>query len=212
MTRGEQQWDSVPSLPHNPFTRFVHELGRQPLAHPILHELQVQHGLNKNLTLCVIWFASAKKGRLNKSQLQRLLGVLQPWHDKIVATLQRLQQQLLNMGSTRATRIKPWVTVEVQLADQIEQHLLASALSHCASSERSMSRRLADACHNLALYCKNRQVYLADATQQGIATLLQSIFSDCTLGEVEQQLTQAFSRAQLEEGVGAQLELMSAHP
>lgn len=158
-------------LTAHPFPIFMRDLLNRQSILKLLTSLQAQNHLNSNVFLYSVWYALTEHGRLRRPEFKKLQTVLHPWHERIVIALQQLADSL---NHSRA--MQQWVAVEVEIANQFEQQMLAQAIISVKKSKRNSHQQLLDASHNLATYYKLMRISVDENLRTGTQKILKLCF------------------------------------
>lgn len=186
-----------------PFPIFMRDLLHRRSIYQLLAVLQAQNNLNANVFLYSLWFALTEQGRLRRPEFKKLQAALHPWHERIVQALQQLADSL---NHSRA--MQQWVTVELDIANQFEQQMLAQVITVVKKSRRNAHQQLMDASHNLATYYKLMRINADESLRLNTQKILKLCFLECTDEQIAQALDQALNAARLDDTGFVQLSLV----
>jgi len=193
----------VPDIKWHPFVVFIRDLPGRSQIQASLSKLEADSHLNVNILLYSIWFALTEQGRLRRVEFKKLLAVLHPWDERIHQPL----KQLAESAASHQT-VHEWVDAEKQMANEIEQHLLAQALPFLKKRSRTVAQQLADASHSLVTYCKIKRVLFDATVRETIQAVLEILFFNCTSADISASLDLAVNTARIEEAGFTQLKLV----
>ncbi len=192
---------TLPTL--HPFAIFVRDLPRRTDIQQRLNIFQKERGLNLNVLLYCVWYAETEQGRLRKPDFKRLKTVLHPWHERICLELQHLSAALRNVST-----FQYWVDIEYNIANQLEQQMLAETLASNKKLVRNPNQQLTDACYNLVTYFKSMHMHFDDQAREILLTILPILFEDSDPLQIQQSLEQALNAARYDESGFTQLQLV----
>lgn len=169
-------------LPDHPFWRFITTIRAQETIRGALSQAELYPAIQINLLLFCCWFAQAGRGRLTKQDLLQLIAATTPWHERILKPLQDLPQ---HGAGLLPSHLQQNIAAEIELAEHIEQLLLADVPIKFARAARNPSQKLGDACRNIALYCRMQQVPVNVSLNEAFYILLAGVFPKIDLLETQ---------------------------
>lgn len=169
-------------LPDHAFWRFILKTYENEPARKTLVQIQQLAAVQINLLLFCCWFAQAGQGRLTRQDIQELIVATAPWHERIILSLQKLQQQT---AASLFGDLDQEVQTELQFANHIEQLMLIDVPIRFTRNSRTPIQKLTDACKNIAMYCKTAQIFLSNTSCENVFHLLAAIFPKLDLLEVQ---------------------------
>lgn len=171
----------IASLQNHPFCRFSDQVTKR--AEDALLALKNRHDLNTDLILFCHWFAANNQGLLSKIEMKRLLTTIYTWHQKIVAPLYTLCNQL-----QRSITLDLWTLEDsayedaknaLTTAQRIEQLFLADVLPKKSRRSRTSLIQIAThACINISHYCQSVYISLNEIDYQDFSIITAAAFPD----------------------------------
>jgi hypothetical protein len=163
---------------NNNFLEFVKQINLNETIKNILQNLQQRLKINSNIFLFCCWFAKQGCRSLNKKELQSIITTITPWHNQIIIALQKmyLDSKKVNQQVWQENISNKILDMEVT-AQQMEQIMIHEAIAK-ASTERTATQKIADACKSISGYCKELQIALDQQDTKEIKQLLIYIFPE----------------------------------
>jgi uncharacterized protein (TIGR02444 family) len=162
----------------NNFSEFANQIHSNLQMKNILYHLQERLGMNVNVLLFCCWFACRGCRHLSKKDLQNVINAISPWHDQIVASLQKMLMVSNKINNSDWQKnISVMISDKILLAKQMEQVILAESIDRLPI-ERSSGQKIADACRSIATYSKELKIGMDQEDAEAIKRLLMHVFPD----------------------------------
>lgn len=179
-------WLNKDPLPEHPFPHFCSQVVLRENVPQILHALETNYCLNRNLVLFCFWRASAGQGRISKGEMQHLALNVTTWHERLVLPMQSLTECL----QKRRLPGLSWqqqneILLDLTLAGRLEQLMLTDVPLKFTRIARSPQQKIADACKNLITYNKLFRITLNADLSQHYRALLPHVFPKVEHADLE---------------------------
>lgn len=142
--------------------------------------LQERHGVDVNLVLFCLWCAASGRGALSKTEMDRALAAVGPWHGEVVRHLRSLRKHLKGGFDTAPAALvealrRAVAATEID-AEHIEQLMLSALPARPADDTVGPASRARVAATNLAAYLARLDVEPAEADRADALVLLAAAF------------------------------------
>lgn len=161
------------------FWFFISNLYGNTIIEEACRMLQNKYQLNVNLILFCCWLADQNFQCLTDSQIQLLLDVVRPWHEKIVNGLRDLFQYFPRKTSNQdIVRLKDLVADNEKFADKIEQSLMFKLSQSFEKQSKSEGTKVNQALTNIFNYIKMASITIHQVDLEKIYRVVRECFRE----------------------------------
>ncbi len=181
-----------PGLAPHPFWNFSLEVyGGEGVARACL-DLQDRRQVDVNVLLFCCWLGASGRGRIERADLQALIGRVQAWQREVIGPLRaarrRLGEGIAHAPDEEAALLrKRLADVEIE-AEHVEQLMLAQPYAYPGNRDRPPKERLAAALANLVAYSEILGLAVERRDREAVATVLKACFPNLLPPEIDHAL------------------------
>jgi uncharacterized protein (TIGR02444 family) len=181
-----------PGLTPHPFWNFSLEVyGGEGVARACL-DLQDRRQVDVNVLLFCCWLGASGRGRIERAELQALVGTVQHWQREVIAPLRLARRKLVegiaHAPEEQATQLRKRLAEAEIEAEHVEQLMLAERFAYPGNRDRPPKERLAAALANLNAYSEILGLAVNRRDREEVATVLTACFPNLLPQEIEHAL------------------------
>ncbi len=183
---------------------FIQSLSANKQTLPIIKRMETGDFYALFITF-LAWLSIKSRGRLPKSEINKIVLSCESWHNGVVTVLSKLARTL---DLKTINQELPTETRKIhEFAFNAELQILTQSQSMSSYKPRSLKQNINDFCGNLTKYLKTNSIQFHNQERQDILTLLTYCFGQKNLILIEQQLNTALNKAKINTTSAEQLTL-----
>jgi uncharacterized protein (TIGR02444 family) len=172
----------VMEFPDHPFWDFSLEVyGRAGVPQACL-ELQSAHQLDVNILLYCLWHGASGRGALDAGEMERVIGAVTEWHEKVVRGMRAIRQLLKGGMPPAPEELSEPLRAAVQALEidfeHVEQLMLAATIDRAPDGSAEDETCIRAALANVGRYFDTLSVRQSAADRRSLAVLLKAAFED----------------------------------